>query len=216
MLPRFRFGSSPDSTKVHDSAPEQSQAETPLQVLCDPVLLTFLLVVFLFQTASVTVLPLVMQTIAIGNGGTGMLMSGLCILVAQMFVVVSAEICGEYSGIYGCKTLFLVGLFSLPIRCLILVGLVQLRGDGPASLWMQLSILSTQILDGVGVGVFGTMYILVTSDISSGSGRSSLTLGLTTTAVSMVGTLSGYLGPALAQDQDYQQAFFNLMFTDFN
>ena len=60
--------------------------ETPLQVLRDPTLLVFLAIVFLFNTANGTVLPLVMQTLAIGNGKSGILMSGLCIIVAQVRV----------------------------------------------------------------------------------------------------------------------------------
>ena len=66
--------------------------------------------------------------------------------------------------------------------------------------------------DGVGAGVFGTMYILVTSDVSAGTGRFSLTLGLTTAAMSIGGTVSGYLGQALAQDHGYQNAFMILGF----
>ena len=54
------------------------------------------------------------------------------------------------------------------------------------------------------------MYILVTSDISGGTGRFSLTLGLTTAAMSIGGTVSGYLGQALAQDMGYQKAFIIL------
>jgi predicted MFS family arabinose efflux permease len=77
---------------------------------------------------------------------------------------------------------------------------------------MKIVILSTQILDGVGAGVFGTMYILVTSDLSQGTGRFSLTLGLTTAAMSIGGTISGYLGEALAEDLGYERAFFILMF----
>ena len=190
---------------------DEVKADTPLKVLRDPTLITFLLIVFLFHTANGTVLPLVMQSLAIGNGGTGMLMSGLCIIVAQIFMVASAKICGDYSGKYGRKGLFLTGFFSLPIRCLILVALIHIRGDGTGSFWMQLAILSTQFLDGIGAGVFGTMYILVTSDISGGSGRFSLTLGLTTAAMSIGGTVSGYLGQALAEDLGYQKAFFILM-----
>jgi MFS family permease len=151
-----------------------------------------------------------MQTLAIGSGRTGILMSGLCIIVAQIFMVASAKICGDYSGVYGRKTLFLIGLFVVPIRCLILTGLLMIRGDGVGSPFMQFLILSTQIMDGVGAGVFGTMYILVTSDISGGTGRFSMTLGLTTAAMSIGGTVSGYLGEALAQDIGYQQAFFIL------
>lgn len=55
------------------------------------------------------------------------------------------------------------------------------------------------------------MYILVTSDISGGTGRFSMTLGLTTAAMSIGGTVSGYLGEALAQDIGYKEAFFILM-----
>eukprot|EP00552_Chaetoceros_brevis_P004199 CAMPEP_0197743198 /NCGR_PEP_ID=MMETSP1435-20131217/34271_1 /TAXON_ID=426625 /ORGANISM="Chaetoceros brevis, Strain CCMP164" /LENGTH=105 /DNA_ID=CAMNT_0043334041 /DNA_START=72 /DNA_END=389 /DNA_ORIENTATION=- len=54
------------------------------------------------------------------------------------------------------------------------------------------------------------MYVLVTSDISGGTGRFSLTLGLTTSAMSIGGTVSGYLGQAIAQDMGYQQAFMIL------
>jgi Major Facilitator Superfamily len=188
------------------------KADTPLRVLRDPTLLIFVFIVFLFHTANGTVLPLVMQSLAIGNGRSGILLSGLCIIVAQIFMVMSAKICGTYSGKYGRKTLFLMGLFSVPVRCLILFLLLRVRGDGEASTFLQVLILSTQILDGVGAGTFGTMYILVTSDISGGTGRFSLTLGLTTAAMSIGGTISGYLGEALAEDLGYQKAFFILMF----
>ena len=77
---------------------------------------------------------------------------------------------------------------------------------------MEFLILATQIFDGIGAGTFGTMYILVTSDISGGTGRFSMTLGMTTAAMSIGGTVSGYLGEALAQDIGYKQAFFILMF----
>jgi MFS family permease len=205
--PSFNFGWGSQS-RQNDGL----RAESPLQILRDPKLLTFVAIVFLFHVANGTILPLVMQSLAIGNGRSGILMSGLCIIVAQIFMVLSAKICGEYSGIYGRKILFLIGLFSVPVRCLILTTLIGIVGDDDASTGMQVLILATQILDGVGAGVFGTMYILVTSDISGGTGRFSLTLGLTTAAMSIGGTVSGYLGEALAQDIGYKEAFFILMF----
>lgn len=208
--PSFNFGWG--SVKEEDTGDDSLHAETPLQVLRDPILLTFIGICFLFHTSNGTVLPLVMQSLALGNGRSGILMSGLCIILAQVFMVASAKICGQYSGKFGRKPLFLIGLFSVPIRCLILTGLISLRGDGVGSTWLQIVILSTQIIDGVGAGVFGTMYILVTSDISGGTGRFSLTLGLTTAAMSIGGTVSGYLGEALAQDLGYKEAFFILMF----
>ena len=91
-----------------------------------------------------------------------------------------------------------------------LTGIKDAREE--TSMALQVIILSTQVLDGVGAGVFGTMYILVTSDISAGTGRFSLTLGLTTAAMSIGGTVSGYLGQALAQDLGYRAAFAILGF----
>jgi MFS family permease len=123
--PSFNFGwNSVSGSTLSTSA--EPKAESPLHVLRDPVLLTFIGIVFLFHTSNGTVLPLVMQTLAIGSGRSGILMSGLCIIVAQIFMVCSAKICGDYSGKYGRKTLFLIGLFVVPVRCLILTGLLML------------------------------------------------------------------------------------------
>lgn len=204
----FGFGGRKDEEVTPDTAPH---AATPFDVLRDGTLLTFIIIVFLFHTSNGTVLPLVMQTLAIGEGRIGILMSGLCIIVAQVFMVCSAKVCGDYSGKWGRKTIFLIGLFSVPVRCFILYILTGIKNSmEESSALLSVIILSTQILDGVGAGVFGTMYILVTSDISGGTGRFSLTLGLTTAAMSIGGTVSGYLGQALAQDKGYQAAFMIL------
>jgi len=126
-------------------------------------------------------------------------------------MVMSANLIGQYSGTYGRKMLFLIGLFSVPIRCMLLFGMLILWDDQiQDSVMIQIIILSTQILDGIGAGTFGTMYILVTSDISGGTGRFSLILGMTTAAMSIGGTVSGYLGEALAEDLGYKEAFFIL------
>ena len=192
-------------------------ATSPLELLRDKTLLTFTVICFLFHMSNGTVLPLVMQTLAVGGDDPqlGFLLSGLCIIVAQFFMVGSAKVCGDYSGRWGRKKLFLIGMFSVPLRCLILYALtgieksIEANGNTiPVSL--EIIILMTQILDGVGAGVFGTMYILVTSDIAAGTGRFSLTLGITSAAMSIGGTVSGYLGQALAQDLGYQTAFMLL------
>lgn len=205
--PSFNFDGS-------DSVTHVDGASSPFALFKDTTLLVFTLLVFLFHVSNGTVLPLVMQTLAIGEGSVGILMSGLCIIVAQFFMVGSAKVCGDYSGLWGRKTLFLVGLASVPVRCFILYLLTGIKNaqEGGGGLAIQVIILSTQVLDGVGAGVFGTMYILVTSDISAGTGRFSLTLGVTTAAMSIGGTVSGYLGQALAQDLGYQNAFAILGF----
>jgi len=206
--PSFNFGWGESS--VEHGANDPLVADTPLHMIRDPVLVTFTLICFLFHMANGCVLPLVMQSLALEGGRSSMLLSGLCIIVAQVCMVVSAKICGDYSGSMGRKPLFLIGLFSVGVRCLILVLLVSFRDSHGSSMFINILILSTQILDGIGAGTFGTMYILVTSDISAGTGRFSFALGITTAAMNIGGTVSGYLGEALAEDLGYKEAFMIL------
>lgn len=202
--PSFVFGFEGSNNNNDDDNSGVLRADTPLHVLRDPLLLLFTAVCFLFHTANGCVLPLIMQTLALGDGRRGIVMSGMCIIIAQLMMVCSAKVCGDYSRIYGRKILFLIGLFSVSIRCGIIVALLSLQSQ---SALVRLLLLSTQVLDGVGAGVFGTMYILVTSDISGGTGRFSFTLGITTAAASIGGTVSGYLGEMLAEDFGYSRAF---------
>ena len=208
---------SKEQVKPSISTETNFTATSPIELLKNKTLLVFTVICFLFHMSNGTVLPLVMQTLAIGgdNPRVGFLLSGMCIIVAQIFMVGSAKVCGDYSGHWGRKKLFLIGMFSVPLRCLILYALIGVKNgyeaDGNAvPLALEIIILSTQVFDGVGAGVFGTMYILVTSDIAAGTGRFSLTLGVTSAAMSIGGTVSGYLGQALAQDLGYQTAFMML------
>ena len=202
--PSFNFFS---TSKPDDGEYAGPKADSPIVILRDPKLMLFTAICFLFHTANGCVLPLVMQSLALEGGRAGILLSGCCIILAQLCMVASAKVCGQYSIVYGRKVLFLIGLFTVPVRCLILCILISIRDEAGSSLFLNALILSTQVLDGVGAGVFGTMYILVTSDLSGGTGRFSLTLGITTAAMSIGGTVSGYLGEALAEDLGYKAAF---------
>lgn len=186
------------------------RAQSPLAAVMDPSLITFSLVVFSFHTANSSVLPLVMQSISLEDPQAGILLSGLCILIAQTFMSFFAKLCGDYSPIWGRKSLMLTGLFSLTLRCFLLTFLSSVQDkieEEERSSVIKALILSTQLLDSVGAGIFGTLHILVTSDISGGTGRFSLMLGITTAAMCLGGTVSGYVGQALAQDYGYPAAF---------
>ena len=186
------------------------RAQSPFAAVMDPSLITFSLVVFSFHLANSSVLPLVMQSIKLEDPQAGILLSGLCILIAQAFMSFFAKLCGDYSPIWGRKSLMLTGLFSLTLRCFLLTFLSSVQDnvedENHGSLTKGL-ILSTQLLDSVGAGIFGTLHILVTNDISVGTGRFSLMLGITTAAMCLGGTVSGYVGQSLAQDYGYPAAF---------
>ena len=109
--------------------------------------------------------------------------------------------------------IILVGLAALTLRCFLLTVLLsaqdQVETDQGIFIIKGL-ILCTQFLDSVGAGIVGTLHILVTNDISGGTGRFSLMLGVTTGAMCLGGTISGYIGQAIAQDYGYPFAFTSL------
>jgi len=209
-------GSSQGSTTSQDELAKDElqlqrlRARTPLAVIMNPRLLTFTTIIFFFHLANSSVLPLVMQSLALRDAQAGILLSGLCILIAQGFMAFFAKLCGDYSPIWGRKNLMIVGLVALTFRCFILTALLSAEDSVQTEQGahvLKALILSTQFLDSVGAGIIGTLQILVTNDISAGTGRFSLSLGVTTSAMCLGATVSGYIGQALAQDYGYPAAF---------
>ena len=62
----------------------------------------------------------------------------------------------------GRKPLFMASLLSLPLRC----ALILLWKDSGSHY-----LLSTQVLDGIGGGLFGLIHPLLVADITFGTGR---------------------------------------------
>jgi hypothetical protein len=121
-----------------------------------------------------------------------------------------AKLVGDYSPIYGRKHLCLVAIISLTIRCLLLTVLVTAQVQvktWTGVIMFKFLILTTQLLDSVGMGIFGTLHIIVTNDISGGSGRFSLMLGITTGAMCLGGTASGFMSAAISRDYGDAAAF---------
>ena len=199
--------------KQDESREKPRQARTPLETLSNPTLAVFTIVVFFFHLANASVLPLVMQSLAVQDAQSGILLSGLCILIGQAFMSYFAKICGDYSPTWGRKNLTFVGLASLTIRCSFLTMLMTaqetVETEAGANV-LKLLILLTQILDSIGAGIFGTLHILVTNDISEGTGRFSLMLGVTAGAMCLGATISGYIGQSIAGDYGYPFAFASL------
>jgi energy-converting hydrogenase Eha subunit B len=218
-LPSFNFGFGVKETESRDSMqssiPSQKplRAQTPLSVLMDPTFMAFASVVFFFHLANSAVLPLVMASLKVKDAQTGILLSGMCIVVGQAFMAYFAKFVGDYSPYWGRKNLSLVSLSSLTLRCLLLTVLVTAQNH--VKTWtgvvmFKFLILSTQLLDSVGFGIFGTMQVVVTNDISAGTGRFSLMLGIITGAMCLGGTVSGYVGNAIAEEFGYASAFSTL------
>ena len=214
--PSFNLGwgarseSGVDKQKSKDIDEPPPRARTPFSVLLNPTSLTFTLVMFSFHLANSSVLPLVMQTLAVEDEKSGILLSGMCILIGQGFMSYFAKIGGDYSPQWGRKGLTLIALSCLTFRCFFLTILIQqqeyVETVTGGTIFKGL-ILSTQLLDSITAGIMGTMYVLVTNDISCKTGRFSLMMGVTTGAMCLGATVSGFVGQNIAQDFGYEVAF---------
>lgn len=93
-------------------------------------------------------------------------LTGMAIIVAQMMMAAAtfqAEWLTERG--YGRKTLFMIGLWSMPIRCWLIV------------LWKDAGyfwLLLTQVLDGIGSGYIYLVQVLLVADLTFGTGRFNL------------------------------------------
>ncbi len=88
---------------------------------------------------------------------------GAGILIAQAFMALATKVGDYYTerGV-GRKTLFLVALVALPIRCILII---SWKDSGNAFL------LLTQVLDGISGGIFSLLHPYLVADITFGTGR---------------------------------------------
>jgi MFS family permease len=108
-----------------------------------------------------------------------MMFMSACVVTTQLVVTLIASWSGRKAGLWGRKPLLLVAFGALPVRG-ILYTLTH----------KTVALVAIQILDGVGVGIFGVVSVLVIADLTQGSGRFNLTLGAISTAVGIGASLS--------------------------
>lgn len=111
------------------------------------------------------------------------------IVLAQLTMAAATAVGSHFTHV-GRKPLFLAGLVTLPVRC----AMILLCRD-----WGDSWLLSTQILDGLGGGFFGLLHPLLVADITFGSGRFNVVMGLTASCFGIGATLSNFLGQVVVE-----------------
>lgn len=85
------------------------------------------------------------------------------IVTAQLTMAVATKAGDSLTGMgVGRKPLFMAAILSLPIRCALII---WLKDAGKTYL------VSTQVLDGIGGGLFGLIHPYLVADITFGTGR---------------------------------------------
>ncbi|MGD0530506.1 MAG: MFS transporter [Polyangiaceae bacterium] len=145
----------------------------------DRPLVIFLVCAVMFHFANAAMLPLLGEMLAKGRGRASMLFMSACVVTTQLVITLISSWSGRRAGTWGRKPLLLIAFGVLPVR-----GVLYTLTSNTALL------VTIQILDGVGAGIFGVVSVLVIADLTRGTGRFNLTLGAITTAVGIGAALS--------------------------
>ncbi|GAB5470528.1 MAG: MFS transporter [Rhodospirillales bacterium] len=166
----------------------------------DRRLLVFAICIVLFHFANAAMLPLVSQKLSANSGATlGIEFTSACIIAAQFVMILMAALCGRTADSWGRKPLFILAFAILPFR-----GLLYTIYDVPYFL------VAVQALDGVANGIFGVLFLLITADITRGSGHFNLAQGVLTALVGVGAASSNIVAEQIVQFAGFNPAFYFL------
>ncbi|ADG96586.1 major facilitator superfamily MFS_1 [Segniliparus rotundus DSM 44985] len=188
-----------DHAAARGSAPSASGSGGSRGMFSDWRLGVFLVCAVMFHFANAAMLPLLGERLAKGQGASSMMFMSACVITTQLVIACIAAPVGALAGSWGRKPLLLVAFAVLPVR-----GVLYTLTDSTVSL------VAIQVLDGIGAGVFGVVSVLVIADLTKGTGRFNLVLGLMSTAVAVGASLSQTVAGSIAHHGGFDAAMLSL------
>jgi len=187
-----------------EAAPMRLKAETqgfPAAVwaLLDRRLLVFAGCVALFHLSNAAMLPLVANRITQSSGAIANLVIASCVVAPQAVVAMLSPAVGRMAERRGRRPVLILGFAALPIR-----GVLLALSSQPGF------VVAVQVLDGVSAAVFGVMLPLVAADLTRGTRRFNLCLGLLGLAVAAGATLSTTIAGVVADRFGHEPALLML------
>lgn len=183
-------------------AAESGQYSSLRKLLSDRRILFFAISIVLFQlgnSAMLTLLGQVLEQDKLFKAVDPVLYMSISIIIAQLFMLPAANLSGRLAG-SGRKRVFLVGFAAVPLRGFLF------------TLWHNpIYLLSLQILDGIGAGIFGVISVLMIADLTKGTGRFNVTQGMLNTCIGIGNGCSNLLAGFVANKVGYNAGFLTLV-----
>jgi MFS family permease len=142
-------------------------------------LFVFAACLLFFHLANTAMLPFLGSVMTMRSANWAPTLIAACIVVPQLVVAGISPWVGRQAELYGRRRLLLLGFGMLPVR-----GVLFAVITSPSVLVM------VQLLDGVSAAVLGVLVPLVVADVTRGSGRFNVSLGIVGTAVGVGASLS--------------------------
>ncbi len=192
-----------DHALAREAPPEEHgrpAAAIPLRILLrDYRIAVFAACAILFHAANTAMLPLLAMRLSAGHAHESTLYMSACIVTAQLVMVVIAPLAGRFAPRWGRKPVLLIGFAALPIRGV----LYTLTNNSHL-------LISIQILDGVGAGIWGVVWVIIAADLARGTGRFNLIQGLIATGVAIGASSSNLAAGFVVQHFGYDAGFLTL------
>lgn len=169
------------------------------RLLRDRRLLAFAACVVLFHLCNAALLPLAGGALTKRAGDGANLLIAACIIGPQLVVALMSPGLAEAAQRRGRRPVMLLGFAALPLRAVLFAWF-----NDPGM------VVAAQILDGVSAAAFGVLMPLIASDITRGTGRFNLCLGMLGLAAAIGATLSTAVAGAIATELSDRAAFLVL------
>lgn len=158
-----------------------------LRLLSDRRLLGIAVAAALFHLANAAQLPLIATEATAQAGSYASLVVAACIVLPQLLVAGMAPAVGRWAQRIGRRPVLAATFLAVPLRAALLA-----LSDTPTML------ILVQVLDGISAAGFGVLVPLVAADLTRGTGRFNLCLGLLGLMSAVGATLSTALGGMVA------------------
>ena len=145
------------------------------------------------QTSTVAATTATTTTATPSTSRTAIPLTAMAIVTAQLTMAIATKLgdsCTKHG--VGRKPLFMAAIMCLPIRCALIIFFDEINAS-------HFYLLSTQILDGISGGLFGLIHPYLIADITFGTGRFNVIMGVSASCFGLGATLSNYLGQLVVQ-----------------
>lgn len=183
-------------SKIEKKNQSESEQSALALVFTNRSLLIFMVCVGMFHLSNAAMLPLAGQKLALEHKELSTLYISICVVIAQIVMIGIAVLVGLRCDQWGRKRFLLVGFAVLPLR-----GLLFSQTENPYL------IMSGQILDGIGAGIYGVIVILVVADLTRGTGVFNFATGVVITIQGLGASFGSFLGEWWAGEYGYSSSY---------
>jgi len=190
-----------DPERAHGASPREPQLQPPVSLrgLVTKPLVIFGCAILLFHLANAAMLPLMGSVLTKRSSEWATILIAACLVGPQLVVALCSPWAGRQAQRLGRRPILLVGLAALPIRGVLF-----------ATVTDPYLLVVVQLLDGITATMFSVMVPLTVADLTRGTGRFNLTLGLIGTMMGIGASLSPTLAGYITDSFGSPAAFFSL------